>query len=101
MRGRGRTAYRWDTEGWTWGETWATWWHIERLMSISRHTSQGERLDGWDGLGFPSSFHRHRQPLHTLTLQEIFSPRSFLASRLLDSSDGGHTLLPKVVFGIS
>jgi len=25
----------------------------ERLMSIPRHTSPGERLDGWDGLGFP------------------------------------------------
>lgn len=35
----------------------------ERLMSISRHTSQGERPDGWDGLGFPSSF--HQQPLQT------------------------------------
>ena len=52
MRGRGRTAYQRDTGGWAWGETWATWWHIERLMSISRHTSRGERLDGtdWDFL---------------------------------------------------
>jgi len=54
MGERGRTTYREDTEGWTWGELGR---HVgvckEGLMSISRHASRGERLDGWDGLGFP------------------------------------------------
>ena len=36
-----------------------------------------------------------------LILQEIFSPRSFLASHLLISSDSGRTLFLKVIFGIS
>ena len=36
-----------------------------------------------------------------LTLQKIFSPRSFLASRLVGGGCGGRTVFLKVVFGIS
>ena len=65
-------------------------------MSITLHTARGEGLMGRTGISFilsPTS--------PNITLQKIFSPRSFLASRLLSDGDGGRIIFPKVVFGIS
>jgi hypothetical protein len=62
----------------------------------SHHEGKG-LMDGtdWDFL------HPFDNNPSTFTLQEIFGPRSFLASRLLIGSDSKRTVLLKVVFGIS
>lgn len=53
-----------------------------------------------DGTDWEFLHHFDNNP-PTLILQEVFGPRSFLASRLLVGSNSGHTVLLKVVFGIS
>jgi len=62
----------------------------------SHHEGKG-LIDGTDW-EFLHPFDNNPQ---THILQEVFSPRSFLASRLLISSDSGRTVPLKVVFRIS
>lgn len=62
----------------------------------SHHEGKG-LMDGTDW-EFLHPFDNNPQ---THILQEVFSPRSFLASRLLIRSNSGRTVLLKVVFGIS
>ena len=78
---------------------------------LGRHDGMGEEVDEYipshyEGKGLVDGtdwefLHPFDNNPPTLILQEVFSPRSFLASRLLISSDSGCTVLLKVVFGIS
>ena len=78
---------------------------------LGRHDGMGEEVDEYipshyEGKGLVDGtdwefLHPFDNNPPTLILQEVFSPRSFLASRLLISSDGGCAVLLKVVFGIS